>query len=449
MDAEDGLVPRGIPRHKAVPGTSFVIDGFAISPAGMESASVFFLTHAHADHYGGLSSGFRKPIYCTTITASLVVMKLGVDRSVMRIIDPGQTVVVDSVEVSAIDANHCPGAVQFLFRLPNNQKFIHSGDTRFCESMKENELLRQFRSARILYLDTTYCHPKHTFPDQDEAIRYVVDKVLEEEREEEAKGRALYLISSYNIGKERIFVALIRATGKKIFCTRRKREHLELLNIPELTAALTDDPTCTNVHLVRWNELGPHFRPYFDKMEERRAKYGAARTVAFVPTGWVYTKKNGGFGVRESGQDSLHLVPYSEHSSFDELVSFVSFIRPEQVIPTVSCSESDRMLRHFKGLVDENSAKRRFLQAFGKPAGPPTVKKEEDEEGGEWALELLMAATGVTAGRAGELLARASGSAERAASLFFEGGEGGGGASVRTSRQTSLSAFFSPPKKRV
>ena len=129
---------------------------------------------------------------------------------------------------------------------------------------------------------------------------------------------------------------------------------------------------------------------------------------------------------------TVHFVPYSEHSSFDELVDFVSFIRPEQVIPTVNGGETDKMLRHFKGLTDENSAKRRFLQAFGKPAGPPAVKKEEEEEEeegeeeetvreeGEGPLQLLMAATGVTASEASVLLKRSNGSAERAASLFFE-----------------------------
>ena len=278
-------LPPGVPRHKGVPGTSFVVDGFKFG----RHATVAFLTHGHSDHYTGLDERWLQPIYCTTITASLMVMKLGVDRSLMRIIEPGQTVVVDSVEVSAIDANHCPGAVQFLFRLPNNQKFIHSGDTRFCESMKENELLRQFRGARILYLDTTYCNPRHTFPDQGDSIRYVVDTVLKREREEETSGkRALYLISSYTIGKERIFVALIEATGKKIYANKAKIDHLELLRIPALTAALTDDPKATNVHLCKWDDLGevwPYFRPNFAGIEEYREKHGADEVVGFVPTG--------------------------------------------------------------------------------------------------------------------------------------------------------------------
>ena len=100
MDEMDGLVPRGIPRHKGVPGTSFVVDGFKFG----RNATVAFLTHGHSDHYTGLDERWRKPIYCTTITADLMCVKLGVDRSVMRIIDPGQTVIVDSVEVSAMRA---------------------------------------------------------------------------------------------------------------------------------------------------------------------------------------------------------------------------------------------------------------------------------------------------------------------------------------------------------
>lgn len=70
------------------------------------------------------------------------------------------------VEVTLIDANHCPGAVQFLFLLPDGTRVIHSGDMRFCEGLMQNPLLEQFRGADMLYLDTTYCNPRYCFPAQ-------------------------------------------------------------------------------------------------------------------------------------------------------------------------------------------------------------------------------------------------------------------------------------------
>lgn len=68
------------------------------------------------------------------------------------------------VEVILVDANHCPGAVQFLFTLPNGKKYVHCGDMRFCPTMLANSFLKRFRGAHAVFLDNTYCNPKHDFP---------------------------------------------------------------------------------------------------------------------------------------------------------------------------------------------------------------------------------------------------------------------------------------------
>jgi len=65
-----------------------------------------------------------------------------------------------------VDANHCPGAVLLLLRLPDGRRIVHSGDMRYTPEMKGNRHLEAFRGADAVYLDTTYCSPKYTFPAQ-------------------------------------------------------------------------------------------------------------------------------------------------------------------------------------------------------------------------------------------------------------------------------------------
>ena len=65
-----------------------------------------------------------------------------------------------------MDANHCPGAVQFLFRLPCGRRYLHCGDMRFTPSLLSNPHLRRAQGATAVFLDTTYCNPKFTFPPQ-------------------------------------------------------------------------------------------------------------------------------------------------------------------------------------------------------------------------------------------------------------------------------------------
>ena len=52
-----------------------------------------------------------------------------------------------------------------------------------------------------------------------------------------------------------------------------------------------------------------------------------------VPTGWTYQMKRDAFPVRSKGGAHIHLVPYSEHSSFTELQEFVRFMRPAKARP--------------------------------------------------------------------------------------------------------------------
>jgi len=58
-----------------------------------------------------------------------------------------------------------------------------------------------------------------------------------------------------------------------------------------------------------------------------------AQVVGVVPTGWTFQMKKAAYPVRSKGAAHIHLVPYSEHSSFAELQEYVRFMRPVQARP--------------------------------------------------------------------------------------------------------------------
>ncbi|KAB5560947.1 hypothetical protein DKX38_005904 [Salix brachista] len=373
-------LPPSLPPSKLIPKTRFLIDGFRFSSP---SITAYFLSHFHSDHYTGLSSHwYQGIIFCSPITASLVTSILNVPECFVFSLPLNRAVDIDGVEVTLVDANHCPGAVQFLLKVPicknleNFEQYVHTGDFRYSCEMKDDVFLRGFVGCNAVFLDTTYCHPKFVFPLQEESVDYVVSAIEKIGGEGFSVGlekRVLFLVATYVVGKEKILIEIARRCNRKVFVDARKMEVLRILGYGE-SGLFTEDENESDVHVVGWNILGetwPYFRPNFVKMKEIMVERGYNKVVGFVPTGWTYEVKRNKFAVRSKDSCEIHLVPYSEHSNYNELREYVKFLRPKRVIPTVGVDIEKldsklaaKMQKHFAGLVDEMANKKEFLKGF-------------------------------------------------------------------------------------
>ena len=285
-------------------------------------------------------------IYCSHITARLLVEQDGLNPAVVRAVPLHQRVYIDGVFVTLIDANHCPGAVVFVFELPpfasdddlrppdppssaplprlkTGPVYVHCGDFRYCREMGElfapgqtstdakvveanastatsnvpsafNHYTSFYAASSLyhlsrltvtgVYLDTTYCKPQYNFPPQAAVVNYTLnvvrDILLKEKRcnerlraqnqhsalsastlssawhsldsattpaptasvattasaflngyQRQQQQRTLFLVGSFSIGKEKVFLEVARQFGMKIYASPAK---LRLINQIEL-----------------------------------------------------------------------------------------------------------------------------------------------------------------------------------------------------------------------
>lgn len=369
-----------------------------------DKESNFILTHYHGDHYNGLpkENKYQGPalIHCTPVTAALL-------RNVHQV--PPQFIVQHEygdtwkhsispdkeARVTFYNANHCPGAAIVLIELPDGTCHLHCGDMRFHENMKSYPLLQQAvknRKVGVVYLDTTYGHPKHELIPQEEAVDMIASYV-ETVLQEKEPNSTLVLLSCYSIGKEKVLWEVSKRTQQQVHVSERKYEMLKCIQShqeeesSQILTRCTLDASKSDVHVIPMGmagEIWPYFQPNYractDYVEALDKKYD--KVVAFLPTGWAdstnWNKKNAvsrkrmKFKEKEGEVDiEIRLVCYSEHSAFPELCSFVEYLRPRQVVPTVFSDENDR--RKIEGLfrkyIDSSRAKQRFFKSMKSGSG--------------------------------------------------------------------------------
>jgi ribonuclease BN (tRNA processing enzyme) len=104
-----------VPAHRRVTvgRLSCIVDGFKFAGS---HCTHYFLSHFHSDHYTGLSDTFHHGlIHCSQITARLLPT-LGVYPQYIAAHDFDSPFVLEDVQLTLTEANHCPGAALILFQ---------------------------------------------------------------------------------------------------------------------------------------------------------------------------------------------------------------------------------------------------------------------------------------------------------------------------------------------
>jgi DNA cross-link repair 1A protein len=346
-----------VPFYKFLPTTPFTVDAFSFGK--IDGCLGYFLSHFHSDHYTKLNSKFKHgPIYCSSITASLIRTQLKVQDIYIKELELDKKHKIDGIFVTLINANHCPGAVIFHFEIPaqKTKYYLHTGDFRASDIHWDHELLRKPNKFDLVYLDTTYLDKKHTFPKQQEIIDLVTEiskRITKESiidilsknsiknffkivKPTQRVENTLLVVGTYLIGKEKVFKTAALSMDSRIYANERKTNILKQLQDKELNEMLTNDPQHANVHVVSMDKLKK------ESLENLLISYPKfTKIVALKPTGWSFK------GIQKFSKSSLNVanlnsniavvsIPYSEHSSFGELKEFVQKLDIVKIIPTVN-----------------------------------------------------------------------------------------------------------------
>ncbi|KAK2656221.1 hypothetical protein Ddye_009273 [Dipteronia dyeriana] len=345
-------MPKGLP---------FSVDSF--TPSSKKKRH-YFLTHAHKDHTVGISSHSHYPIYSTHITKSLLLDHYSqLDESLFVGIEVGKTLVVDDPDgefkVSAYDANHCPGAVMYLFE-GDFGSILHTGDCRLTpdclQSLPEKYIGKKGKEPRCqldyIFLDCTFGKFSQKLPSKHSAIRQVISCIWKN------PGAPVVYLTCDLLGQEEILSNVSKTFGSKIFVDKAtKPECFQslLLIAPEI---ISEDPS---TRFQMFDGFPKLYERASAKLAEARANLLPEPLIIRPSAQWYVCEQENletpsqrklRFNEALKDQFGVWHVCYSMHSSREELEWALQLLAPKRVVSTTpSCwaMELDYVRKHCFG----------------------------------------------------------------------------------------------------
>ncbi|KAK8863956.1 DNA cross-link repair 1A protein [Tritrichomonas musculus] len=318
--------PRKPPLQFSVPGTNFTVDWHCKTfPNYIHS----FLSHAHEDHMAGIRS-FKPPrvLHCTEITAKMLLIKVPKIKPCIKICNPNTSFTVEGVKIYVLDANHTPGSAMFIFELKSGKKILHTGDFRAEEFVINS--ITSFSPIDHLFIDCTYACQGINFPKRSECVSFVIETI----HDLFPKG-FFAIIGTYSIGKESLIFDVAQATASTIYAPEPRMTTLRDLTSTgwHKSKLLNDDKCSAQIHVLSIGNGAT-----LETSIEYAKSLNKTKVVVFSLSGW-----NGRAFWQtprtleaENIKSILYDVPYSDHSSPEELIQFVKAVSPSKITPTTA-----------------------------------------------------------------------------------------------------------------
>ncbi|KAJ8693504.1 hypothetical protein PTI98_008491 [Pleurotus ostreatus] len=382
-------MPPGTPFSSLIPPYSNIrVDLFTDPTANGKPPALHLLTHTHSDHIVGLSSkSFAQPIVCSPDAKEMLLRHElykeralfdgGVDGNLPRSqaeenayqyrvervrtfkhlkVDPVRTATghvdytwsrdllqaiplntpteftlsaTETVIITLIDANHCPGAVMCLIE-GTRGAVLHTGDVRaepvFIEALKLNPHLRPYltstKTLEAIFLDTACLLSTAEVPSK----KYATDGLVSLMKLYPYSTR--FFVNAWTWGYEDILKAIAYEFRTQIHVDRYKHSIYSRLSDASLASIFTRELGATRFHACE----------RFDRCSEVSVN-GAKHQIVYINPVSMDKHSWEAYQVEtrsriESGErvDCL-LVPLSRHSPLPELQSLVRLFKPKQLHP--------------------------------------------------------------------------------------------------------------------
>ena len=271
----------------------------------------------------------------------LLIHKIGIKECLVESIEIGVPKLFynknGNFVVTLMDANHCPGSVMFLFE-GDFGRILYTADFRCDKKFLKWFLPISIGHVDILYIDNTYFREDATFPTREEATKEVM-KVIGDHPHHRV------VIVCYSIGKEDLLVEIARRFEEWIIVSTERYKVLEILGVPNV---FTTEENAGRIRAIVARDL---------KNIDIQTWIKSVRTIAIFPT-CMFNHNNNPY--RTTSWEKSFFIPYSDHSSFDELRDFIGYVRPEKVVPITKDNEIN-CLKLVRALKTKESVSRQLF----------------------------------------------------------------------------------------